>query len=252
MDELVMTQKLSLRDGMVRVAARSWWLRLLPIGLLEVQQLVDALKVHRREWLRNPPDLRTFHHELGAYTGNGAGTYWHAVRNRTDGYIEMSETNTEIRAYQHQTTKVARQTSLPFDTIDLGAAMSARFPGPINIESWRIQASRMIPAWVAALPQLRTWFDCFVDQTRIRNDDWLQFWAESVSPAEASRAWLRCAMFHLQASRRPNNGVAGDLAIASYLVDVDFFATKDQTSWSRERSTSRVSSVAMNGRSALD
>jgi hypothetical protein len=239
-DELVETPVAATRDGLLRLAGRSsWWRRLLPICMLDAQQLVASIRLHRPDWLLPSPDLKKWHYERGAYGTTRHKSFYTNVRDYPEAYAKGSGPNDRIRRLQMETTRMAKKVGPHFDSTDVASAMTDRIgvdmPGtPMHgwsVESWRFQAANTIwnrfdtrdsgpiPAMLLA---------CFVDRSRITPAGWLDFWANRVCPSDASREWLRCALFHLQATRKVGSGVSGDLGLVGHLVDIDTFVTFDK------------------------
>lgn len=239
MDELVRTPDDVQLRAMVDVACRRWWVRLMPIGFLDVEQLVSAIRRHRPEWVRRDPDWKRFAYERGAYLTNDHNSYWKAVRQHPREYADSNEQNDEVRRIQEATTREAKKVVPHFDSSRVGDAMveplEVSLPGTTvhgrTIESWRFQCANSV--WLRLDPRESgpmgaLWFDCFIERSAISPSDWWSFWADAVTPVDVSREWLRCATFHLQATRKVGPGVAGDLALVSHLVDVGAFATCDR------------------------
>jgi hypothetical protein len=239
-DELVRIERDAERASQLRVACRRCWTRLLPMGLLDMKQLTDAIRIHRPEWLLAEPDVKRYVYEKVAYLTHGMDGFWQVAKNDPAGYARMLRPNEEIRREQQNTTKLAKAAvGLHFNSTDVTAAMSAPMTvgwpdasHPRLIESWRYQnahSARIQLSPSLSGPMSDVWLSCYVDLSRIELADWFEFWADQITPIEASHFWLRSAVFHLQATRRVGPGVSGDLAIAGHLADVGTFITLDSS-----------------------
>jgi hypothetical protein len=237
-DELVRIDEDAERTVQVTEACQSHWRRLLPIGLLDMMQLAEAIRKHRPEWVRPRPDLKLYAHEKGAYLSHAADGFWQVVRRNSAGYARLNASNEAVRSSQQMTTRHAKLSAiLPFDSVDLLTSLTAPIKldwpntwSSRTVESWRYQSANLVrtllrPQLSGPMPSL--WLGCFIDLNRIQLQDWCSFWADQISPTEASHFWLRAAVFQLQATRKIGPGVAGDLAIAGHLADVQTFVTLD-------------------------
>ena len=238
-DELVRTPDDAQLRAMVDVACRRLWVRLMPIGFLDVEQLVNAIRRYRPKWMRRDPDWKSFAYERGAYLTNDRNSFWRAVTEHPREYASANEQSDDVRRLQETSTRDAKNVVPHFDSTRVGDAMveplEVSLPGTTMhgraIESWRFQCANSV--WLRIDPRESgpmgaLWFDCFVERSSISPSDWWSFWADDVTPADVSREWLRCATFHLQATRKVGPGVVGDLALVSHLVDVGAFATCDR------------------------
>lgn len=238
-DELVRTPDSETLRRLMTVACRRWWTRLPPMGSLDAEQLIEAIRRHRPGWLRGQPDVRTWSRERGAYLTNDDTSFWKLVEKKPEQYAGSLGLHREISAAQEKNTRQARKGLPPFQQTRpaeaLAQTLTLSLPGTElhrrPIESWRYQAGisvmgRLDPS--QAGPMFRRWVSCFVDLDRVTKIDWWRFWAEDVEPGDVSREWIRSAVFHLQATRRVGSGVAGDLGLVGHLLDVQVFATCDR------------------------
>jgi hypothetical protein len=234
-DEIVRTQRETLRDDQLRAACRGWWRRLMPAGLLDVEQLVGAIRIRRPAWLKAAPDLRTWAWERGAYLDSPNG-FWRTVRRAPAQYAASNIPNEDVRAYQQQITRQARSSVPGWNQANVEEFMSqmtqVEAPGRavdgLPIAAWRYQAANLVSTELASSAMYRRWFECFIDARAVSEGAWWSFWAGEITPQEVSRHWLRPATFHLQAARKAGSGVAGDLIMTTHLIDVAFFVTFDR------------------------
>lgn len=227
------------------------WSRLMPEAFLEMGEVVQAIRNHRPEWLRQPADLTDYRRleydwsrrnkpaKRRLRTPRKAGT-WERFRMAPDwagedlvraegGYLE----------YARMQVKAARQEMISQEVSEAGPLsgymskfMFARPGWPdtdITFESWRgdamdsllLHLKRGTGAYV-------DWLRPFVEFRSITPTSWANFWLTEVTATEVPRQWVRWAFSHLQRFRSPSAGTPCDAQLSAYLMDADQFISADK------------------------
>jgi hypothetical protein len=237
--EMLRTSDRELRHRQLKVATLRVWTRLMPEVFTETDDIRRVIERHRPEWLRETPDLRSFHRFRADWAG-GRG-FWARAREDPDSEASLTRTLGEEaleRAREDMKENRRLMSHLHYDKVPL-AGWTGRPPtgepgwGGAEIDVWRISSAT---AWWVNLVVRRhetylDWLGPFVDLGRISaaRASWNQLWASEVTVEDVPREWLRWAVRWLQGLRRVSPGSPGDNQISIYAYEADLFATTDKT-----------------------
>ena len=227
------------------------WSRLMPDAFLEMEEVVQAIRLHRPEWLRNPAELSEYERlkydwsrrntpaKRRLRTPRKAGT-WERFRMAPDlAGADLVSAEGGCLEYARTQVKAARQEMIDQNVSEAGPLsgcmskfMLARPGWPdadIAFDSWRgdamdsllIHLQRGEGAYV-------DWLRPFVEFKSITATSWTNFWLTEVSVTEVPRQWVRWAFSHLQRFRSPSAGTPCDAQLSAYLMDAGEFVSADK------------------------
>lgn len=240
------------RAKALRLVTEMRWKRLMPEAYLESMELVEALRLHRPEWILKDPDLQVFKRleydwartnrpaKRRIRSVNKAGV-WERFR------FDPDKAKEDLEVLGGADLEVAREDAFrgrkemyeqeianpgPLDTV-MSSFLKPR-PGWLGdpVAMWRAEALEAFTFYLFGRQEgaYFDWIAPFVDLVTLRQQraSWTKFWLYEVTEEQLSRQWIRWAMRYLARFRKVSAGTPGDVQLSAYLYDADFIASGDK------------------------
>ncbi len=235
-----------LRAALVRLMTDGAWHRLMPEAYDEAAELLWEVKRLRPSWLRVPRDEQAAarRRQVEADWSGWTAGFWDRARNDTDAEADRLEAMdggvlSKVRGDAQRRRSEAKEapTFAPRERLrDEKVELKPAPPGweGTPIEPWRVDGAATARSSFSAAIQgehpYEDWLSPDVDLSAAIADkeSWNRFWFHEVQAERMPRCWLRWATEFLQRFRRVTDGTPVDSQLATYLIDVDAFATADK------------------------
>ena len=244
--EALRTSDPSLRAVLVGLMTYGAWHRLMPEAYDEAAELLGEIERLRPAWLKVPRDEKAFvwRKQVEADWSDRVGGFWDRARNDTNAEAqrlqtmeedEMSAARAEAQRRRAEATDSA-WSAPPESLLKMRAKLEPAPPGwdGTLIEPWRVDGSTSARRSLSAARQgdhpYADWLspDLDISSAIADEESWNRFWFHDVQAERMPRCWIRWATEFLQRFRKFTDGAPVDCQLATYLIDVDAFATADK------------------------
>lgn len=248
--ELAETPVAASRARALKLVTETWWKRVMPEAYVESLELVEAIRLHRPEWIIQNPDLREFKRleydwarrnppaKRRERTVNKAGT-WERFRFSPEqahsdlgriGGADLAVARADAKRGRQQMHEQAIASPGRLDKV-----VSSFIDAPPGwqgepVAAWRAESLFAFTYYLFARSEgpYFEWISPFVDLTNVQPTSWTEFWLYDVGERELPRQWMRWAFRYLSRFRRVSSGTPGDVQLSAYLYDADFVVSNDK------------------------
>jgi len=236
--ELLRTSNPEFRRRDLKAVTLSSWSRPMSDTFQLAEELRSEISRLHPEWLRNPPDLASWHAQRADWAGSKG--FWLQARRHPE-VIHQVIANLEqnqIGVARSEFKAERESTTIEFADLDLSKVTSIFVDRPAGwegekIEAWRTTAYAI---WTKGLfgsssrALYREWLGPWVDLKEVgRNESpWIRFWIYEVDRDRMPLHWLAFAFTVAATTRKVTPGTPVDCQIGLYLPACEFFVTGDR------------------------
>lgn len=236
--EALRLEDIAIRDALVELMTNRRFTRLMPEAYSESEELLNEIRRHRPEWLRQQPDTQFFNNCRLDWTS--ASGFWARVESSPSSEANrLNPIQQPIGEGALQEAKLGKE-EMSRSGWKRNPRMDktfVRFAEPTpgwrgdDVEAWRAMRWVSVSAGIRQNGNAyRDWIAPFVevDDGLPESSEWLEFWLYTAERKKLPRQWMRWAHSFAQRFRRVTTGSPADTQLFTHLLDADVFISSDR------------------------